>query len=122
MPAGLSPMRLIFNSAFEWIWRARRHVRSRLVLRLVTIGAFDRKDALPVGAAPQTKESVRPTIIALERCITRRVTIHAAWMHEDSVGLQKSCARFGVILYFNRLCPNINKETDGDTRQKHCCK
>jgi hypothetical protein len=48
-------MRLIFSPIFEWIGRAGRHVRSRLVLRLVTIAAFDREDAMPVSAPPQTE-------------------------------------------------------------------
>ena len=51
MPAWLSPMGLIFSPIFEWIGRAGGHVESRLILSLVTIAAFDREDALPVGAA-----------------------------------------------------------------------
>jgi hypothetical protein len=90
-------MGLIFGPIFEWIGRAGRHVKSWLVLRLVTIAAFDREDALPVGAAPQAEEVVRATIFAPQRRVTRRVTIDAPWMHEDLVRFQKSCARTCII-------------------------
>ena len=121
MPAWLSPMRLIFNSIFEGVGRSGWHVQARLVLRLVTIAAFDCEDALPVGATSQAEEGVRATIIALQRCITCWVTIDAAWMHEDSVRFQKNGARLGVILHFNRLCPNIDKG-DADTDRKQECR
>src|SRR5262249_1263827 len=97
MPARLAPMRLIFNAIFEWIGRAGGHVQSCQVLRLVTISAFDGKDAMPVGAAPQAERAVRATILAPQRPITRRMTIDAARMHEDLVGLQKSRPRPSVV-------------------------
>src|SRR5215813_1010862 len=97
MPAGLAPMRLIFSPVFGWIGRAGRHVQSRLILRLVTIAAFDREDAMPVGAAPQAKEGVRVTILAPQRRVARRVTIDAARMHEDLVRFQKGRLRPGVV-------------------------
>jgi hypothetical protein len=86
----------------------------------MTIAAFDREDSLPIGATSQAKEGVRATIIALKRCITCWVTINAAWMHEDRVRFQKSCARFGVVLYFNRLCPNIDKGDADPDRKQEC--
>src|SRR5215468_3258644 len=97
MPARLAPMRRIFGAIFERIGRAGRHVRSRLVLRLVTIAAFDREDAMPVGAAPQAEEGVRMTILAPQRRIARRVTIDAARMYEDLVRFQKRRPRPGVV-------------------------
>jgi hypothetical protein len=90
-------MRLIFCPILEWIGRAGRHVRSRLVLRLVTIDAFDREDALPVSATPQSEEGVRAPILAPQRRVARRVTIDAARMHEDLVRFQKSRPRPGVV-------------------------
>ena len=65
MPAWLAPMRLIFGTIFEWTGRAGRHMRSRLVVRLVTIAAFNREDALPVSAAPQAEGGVRATFLTL---------------------------------------------------------
>src|SRR5215470_17199474 len=110
MPAWLAPMRLIFCPVFEWIGRAGRHVRSRLILRLVTIGAFDRKDALPVSAAPQAEEGVRVTVLAPQRRITRRVTIDAARMHENLVRFQKGCPRAIVVARWLRAA----ERTAGD--------
>src|SRR5262245_7301606 len=97
MPTWLAPMRLIFSPIFEWIGRAGWHMQSRLVLRLVTIAAFDREDALPVSAAPQAEGVVRVTILASQRRITRRVTVDAARMHEDLVRFQKGRPRPGVV-------------------------
>ena len=85
-------MELIFNTIFEWIRCTGRHVRSRLVLRLVAIGAFECEDALPVSATPQTERGVRLTILTAQGSVTRRVAIDAARMHEDLVGLSESCA------------------------------
>jgi hypothetical protein len=97
MPAWLASMRLIFNPIFKWIGSAWRRVQSRLVLRLVTIAAFDREDTLPVGAAPQAEERVGTTIITPQGRITRRVAIDAARMHEDRVRFQKSGQRARII-------------------------
>src|SRR5262245_4052968 len=97
MPAWLALMRLIFSPILEWKGRAGRHVRSRLVLRLVTIAAFDREDAIPVSSAPQAEEGVRVTILASQRRVARRMTIDAARMHEDLVRFQKRRLRPGVV-------------------------
>src|SRR5262245_45989464 len=97
MPAWLAPMRLIFGPVFERIGRAGRHVRPRQVLRLVTIDAFDREDAMPVSAAPQAEGGVRATILTLQRRVARGVAIDAARMHEDFVRFQKSRPRPGVV-------------------------
>src|SRR5215510_12070120 len=97
MPAWLAPMRRIFGAIFERIGRAGRHVQPRQVLRLVTIDAFDREDAMAVSAAPQAEEGVRVTILASQRRVARRVTIDAARMHEDLVRFQKSRPRPGVV-------------------------
>ena len=66
---------------FERIGRAGRHVQPLQVLRLVTIDAFDREDAMAISAAPQAEEGMRAAILALQRRIARRVTIDAARMH-----------------------------------------
>jgi hypothetical protein len=102
MPAWLAPMRLVFSPIFEWIWRAGRHVQSRLILRLMTIATLDREDALPVGAAPQAKEGVRATVIAPQRRVTRRVTIDAPRMHKDLERFQKSCPRARIVTRLRR--------------------
>jgi len=86
MPAWLVSMRRIFSSILEWIRRAWRHVQARLVLYLVTIGAFDREDAMSVSAPPQTEGGVRATILAQQRRISRRVAIDTSRMHEYLVG------------------------------------
>ena len=103
MPARLAPMRRIFGAIFERIGRAGRHVRPRQVLRLVTIDAFDREDAMSVGAAPQAEEGVRMTILAPQRRVARRVTIDAAWMHEDLVRFQKGLPRARVVARRRRV-------------------
>src|SRR5262245_27474755 len=97
MPAWLAPMRRIFYTILERIGRAGRHVRSRQVLRLVTIDAFDCEDAMPVDAATKSEEGVRVTILAPQRRVARRVTIDAARMHEDLVRFQKGRPRPGVV-------------------------
>src|SRR5712691_5937999 len=38
------------------------------------------------------------TILALERDVSRRVAVHAAWVHEDRVRREKCCASTGIIL------------------------
>jgi hypothetical protein len=96
----------IFSSIFEWIRRTGWHVQPRLVLCLVTIDAFERKDPLPVGAATQPKEAVLVTILTLQRRVTSRVTVHAARMHENFVRLQKGRPSAGIVT--NRLIPNLS--------------
>src|SRR5262245_12829368 len=110
MPAWLAPMRRIFYPILEWIGGAGRHVQSRLVLRLVTIDAFDSEDAMPVDAAPQAEEGVRVTILAPQRRVARRVTIDAARMHEDFVRFQKGRPRPRVVARRSRAA----ERTPGD--------
>jgi hypothetical protein len=90
-------MDLIFNTIFEWIRCTGRHVQSRLVLLLVAIGAFEREDAFPVSAAPQTEGGMRLTLLTPQRRITRRMTIDAARMIEDFVRFKKRHPRSIVI-------------------------
>src|SRR5262245_55333146 len=97
MPAWLVPMRQVCSSIFEWIGSARRHVQARLVLCLVTIGAFDREDAMSVRAPPQTEGGVRATFLAQQRRISRRVAIDTSRMHEYLVGFQKCFSRLSIV-------------------------
>src|SRR5262245_14387929 len=103
-------MLLIFSPIFEWIGRAGRHVQPRQVLRLVTIDAFDREDASPVGAAPQAEGGVRATILALQWRVASRVTIDAARMHEDLICFQKGRPGPGVVARRRRAA----ERTGGD--------
>src|SRR5262245_38814093 len=102
MPARLAPMRLIFCPIFERKDRAERHVQPRQVLRLVTIDAFDREDAMPVSAAPQAEGGVRAAILALQRRVARRMTIDAARMHKDLVRFHKGLSRPRVVAQWRR--------------------
>jgi hypothetical protein len=90
-------MQQIFTPILEWIGCARRHVQARLVLRLVTIGALDRIDALAVSASPQAEGTVRAAILALQWSVACRVTIDATRMAEHLERFQKSCPGGGVI-------------------------
>jgi len=96
MPSWLAAMQ-IFSPVLEWIGGARRHVQARLVLRLVTIAALDRVDALAVSASPQAEGKMCATILALQRRVACRVTIDAPGVAEDLERFQKSCPGRGVI-------------------------
>ena len=127
MPAWLIPMRCIFNSIFKWVRCPGRHVQTRLVPRLMTIAAFDCEDALPVGAASQTEESMRLTVIASERRVARWVTIDTPRMHKHLVRFEERCACFAVVLYSNlrryifRPSPNTNYDNArADCDEKSC--
>ena len=95
-------MRWIIHAILEWIGRAGRHVKTRLVLRLVTIAAFKGEDALAVNSASQTDGGVGATILAPQRRVTSRMTIDAARMHEDLVRFSESCACAGIVSFLRR--------------------
>src|SRR5215510_8615112 len=97
MPAWLAPMRWIFRPVLQWIGSAGWHVQSRLILRLVTIAAFDREDALPISAAPKTEGFVGMAVFTLQRRIACGVTINAPGMAEDLERFHKSCSRLHII-------------------------
>src|SRR5262245_35411506 len=97
MPSWLAAMQQTFTSILEWIGSARRHVQARLILRLVTVAALDRVNALPVSATPQAEGKMRATILALQRRVARGVTIDAPRVAEDFESIQESCPGRGVI-------------------------
>src|SRR5215471_3734821 len=97
MPSWLAAMRLIFSPVLQRIGGARGHVQSRLVLRLMTIAAFDREHALPVRASPKAEGFVRMTVFTLQRRIACGVTINAPLMAEDLERFHKSCPGIRVI-------------------------
>jgi hypothetical protein len=117
MPARLCPAGRIFRYILERIACARGHVRSLLVLSLVTIDALDCKDALPIHATTQTKESVRATILTLQRRIPDGVTIDATRMHENLVRMHKGFTGAGIVA--NLLVANLStcarSQTDRQT-------
>jgi hypothetical protein len=90
-------MRLIFSPIYERIGRAGRHMQSRLVLRLVTVAAFDRENAKSVSTAPQAERSVWATVLALKWSIPSRMTIDAPRVTEHLERFQKSCPRIRII-------------------------
>src|SRR5262245_10945626 len=100
-------MCLIFCPIFVWIRSAGRHVRSRLVLGMVTVSAFDREDAMPIRSTPQAEGGMRTTIFALQRRISRRVTVDASWMHEYLVSFQKCRTRPGIIARRSRASEGV---------------
>jgi len=73
-------------------------MQSGLVLRLVTIRAFEREDPLTISPAAQAKASVRPAIFTSQRRVSRRMTIDTARMHEDFVRFRKGCSGASGIL------------------------
>src|SRR5262245_27313936 len=91
MPSGLAAMRRVLTSIFEWIRRARRHVQTRRVFRLVTIAAFDRIHAVTIRTTAQAKGRVRTAILALQGRIACRMTVDAASVAEDFERFQESC-------------------------------
>jgi len=97
MPAWLSLMRLIFSPIYERIRRPWRHVQSRLILRLMTIAAFNREDTMSVGPASQAQGGVWATILALQRSIPRRVTIDTPRMTEYLERFHKGCSGIRII-------------------------
>jgi hypothetical protein len=90
-------MRRVLSPIFEWIRRAGWHVQSRLVLRLVTIAAFDREDAVPVSAAPQADGFVGPTVLTLQRRIACRLTIDAPRVTEHFERFDECRPRIRII-------------------------
>ena len=90
-------MQRILHLILERIGRARGHVQSRLILRLVAIAAFDRENAMPVRAAAKADGFVRANIFALQRRITCRVTIDASRMAEDLERFDEGRPRIRIV-------------------------
>jgi hypothetical protein len=68
----------------------------------MTIAAPHREDAVPVRTAAKAQEVVHVAVVALQGRISRRVTVLAAWMHEDRVGLHEGAAGARTVLGIRR--------------------